>query len=856
MTSPAYDNLTQALMDRYDLVREIGRGGMASVYLAADRKHDRRVAIKVLRPELATPFGADRFLREVRLVARLQHPHILPLYDSGEAGGHLYFVMPYVEGESLRDRLGAHTALPLEETARIVRQVADALDYAHGRGVVHRDLKPENVLLLHGQAVLADFGIAHLAAGAASDTLTEVGVTVGTPMYMSPEQAAADPTIDGRSDVYSLGCVTFEILAGAPPFRGPTAGAYIRQHLTAEPPPLVGRSAPLPSALPAAVARALAKDPADRFATAGALAEALERAVAQQRRPSAAEEQLQQIAREHAGRRSVLVLEFTNVTGAADADWLATGIAETVANDLRKVGSVRLAGQDPAVRRRIEGMRGGRALDERVAIEIGRATEADWVVWGSYQKLGARLRITPSFTDVRDGAVHAGEKIDGMMDDVFELQDRVVTSLAELLRIPLTTGEVDRIRQPETKSLSAYEHYARGYQDVLRFAKDSIRAAAEHFRAAIAIDPAYAPAFVGLGMMHGPMFIATGRAEILDAGTKYLRKGLELDPTLADGFAWLSYMYARQQRFGESVAAARQGIETDPSSYFCWYMLGSVSLANGVEAHQPELLARGIPPLLRTLTISPKYHAALVVLAHVYQLRGEYGHATRVADEGVQLERSGGGLQFIGSLPQRAAIAIGLGDFEAARPLLAEAVARYEGADHVYAEVMTAYTRWLRGCLAEREGALDLARDEFNHACEIAEANPHRLSIGAHWVKARCGLARMRRREGALEEAALILADALAVFEGRTRFVWRSFIGGSDAEVLYEHAATLADSGRADDALAALRRAADAGWADLPWLHHDPAFAELREQPALGELCAEAAARVALPPPVGSGGLE
>jgi eukaryotic-like serine/threonine-protein kinase len=248
MASLAYDTLSHALTDRYDLVREIGRGGMATVYLAADRKHDRRVAIKVLPPELATPFGADRFLREVRLIARLQHPHILPLYDSGDAGGHLYFVMPYVEGESLRDRLTARTALPLEEAARIVRQVADALDYAHGRGVVHRDLKPENVLLLHGQALLADFGIAHVAAGAGSDALTEIGVTLGTPKYMSPEQAAADPTIDGRSDVYSLGCVTFEMLAGAPPFPGPSAGAYMRQHLTVEPPPLVGHAASLPSA--------------------------------------------------------------------------------------------------------------------------------------------------------------------------------------------------------------------------------------------------------------------------------------------------------------------------------------------------------------------------------------------------------------------------------------------------------------------------------------------------------------------------------------------------------------------------------------------------------------------------------
>jgi eukaryotic-like serine/threonine-protein kinase len=214
--------LTTALADRYRIDRELGAGGMATVYLAEDLKHHRKVAIKVLKPDLAASLGADRFLREIETTANLRHPHILPLYDSGAAGEFLFYVMPFVEGESLRDRLTRERQLPLDDALRIAREVADALGYAHSRGVVHRDIKPENILLENGHAVVADFGIARALSAAGGDRLTQTGLAVGTPVYMSPEQAAADADIDGRSDLYSLGCVLYEMLGGQPPFTGPT----------------------------------------------------------------------------------------------------------------------------------------------------------------------------------------------------------------------------------------------------------------------------------------------------------------------------------------------------------------------------------------------------------------------------------------------------------------------------------------------------------------------------------------------------------------------------------------------------------------------------------------------------------
>jgi serine/threonine-protein kinase len=267
--------LAAALADRYRIVRPLGQGGMATVYLADDLKHHRQVAVKVMRSEVSAMLGPERFLQEIQTTAGLRHPNILPLYDSGAAAGLLYYVMPLVEGESLRERLRWEKRLPVREAVRIAAEVADALAYAHGRGVIHRDIKPENILLERGHAVVADFGIALLVRGGDATHLTQPGMAMGTVAYMSPEQAAADAPIDGRSDLYALGCVLYEMLAGQPPFTGPTAESVARQHLAAAPPPITERRPEVPPPVAAALGRALAKDPADRYATAAEFMAAL-----------------------------------------------------------------------------------------------------------------------------------------------------------------------------------------------------------------------------------------------------------------------------------------------------------------------------------------------------------------------------------------------------------------------------------------------------------------------------------------------------------------------------------------------------------------------------------------------------
>jgi len=269
------DQLNVALADRYVIERELGQGGMATVYLARDLKHDRKVALKVLRPELAAVIGAERFLAEIKTTANLQHPHILPLHDSGEAGGSVFYVMPYVEGESLRDRITREKQLPVEDAVRLAQEIASALDYAHRHGVIHRDIKPENILLHDGQALVADFGIALAVSSAGGTRMTETGMSLGTPHYMSPEQAMGDRELNARSDVYALGATLYEMLVGEPPFTGPTAQAIVARVMTEAPRPLRIQRHTIPEHVEAAIAKALEKLPADRFGTAAEFAEAL-----------------------------------------------------------------------------------------------------------------------------------------------------------------------------------------------------------------------------------------------------------------------------------------------------------------------------------------------------------------------------------------------------------------------------------------------------------------------------------------------------------------------------------------------------------------------------------------------------
>jgi TolB-like protein/tRNA A-37 threonylcarbamoyl transferase component Bud32 len=441
------------LADRYRIEGELGRGGTATVYLAHDLRHGRRVAVKVLYPELAASLGPERFLREIEIAAGLAHPHILPLYDSGEAAGLLYYVMPYVEGESLRHRLRREIQLPVEEALRIAREVAEALAHAHQRGIVHRDIKPENILLEGDHAVVADFGVARAIETAAGERLTETGLAVGTAAYMSPEQAGGVARVDGRSDIYSLGCVLFEMLAGEPPFSGGTPQAIIAKHMQAPVPDLrVVRPAATPR-LREVVETALAKIPADRFPTAAKFADALLHTATAGRAPSSrgvaaalgaavllSAGGAAWLLTDHGASRSrtvapadslqkgsprIAVLYFDNLSADTALRQLSGGITEELIYELSGVEGFRVISRSD-----VQPYRGKRVPLDSLVAELHPTTVVD----GSVQRSGDRIRVRVQLIDAVSRTYRDSLSVEGPMTEPVAFERNMAQELAAAIR--------------------------------------------------------------------------------------------------------------------------------------------------------------------------------------------------------------------------------------------------------------------------------------------------------------------------------------------------------------------------------------------------------------------------------------
>ncbi len=499
----ALERLRTAMADRYAVQRELGRGGMATVYLATDLKHDRSVAIKVLHPELAASLGADRFLREIQVTAKLSHPHILPLYDSGEAGGFLYYVMPLVEGESLADRLGRERQLPILEAVRIAREASEALAHAHSYGLVHRDIKPGNILLSGGHAVVADFGIARAVTEAGGARITQTGMAIGTPAYMSPEQAAGDEGLDGRSDVYSLGCVLYEMLVGQIPFTGPTPQAIMARHtMDVVPPPTIMRDT-IPEELEDVIFCAMAKSPADRFATAHEMAVALEtvaldsgsfhrRSTTTPRRRTTLSARAVPPKSASRWRRGIVVpvVAVLVVVSGGLAGWrlLAAGGSRTLADagpDPRRIAVLYF--EDRSEGEGIEHLAGGLTealIHELSQVEqlrvvsrngvlpyrdtpvppdsISRALGVGTLVDGSVAQSGDLLRVSVALINAATGEELDSRRIERPRTEIFALQDDLAREVSLFLRQRLGQEVALRQQRTATGNAAAWELVQRG----------------------------------------------------------------------------------------------------------------------------------------------------------------------------------------------------------------------------------------------------------------------------------------------------------------------------------------------------------------------------------------------------------
>jgi serine/threonine-protein kinase len=637
------DRLAMALADRYTVEREIGAGGMATVYLAHDLKHDREVAVKVLRPEFAAALGGDRFLREIKITAKLSHPYILSLLDSGEAAGFLYYVIPYVKGGSLRHQLETSMQLSVEDALQITRQVAAALDFAHRQNVVHRDIKPENILLHEGEAMVADFGIALAVSAAGGDRLTETGMSLGTPEYMSPEQVAGDRDIDGRSDVYSLACVLYELLAGSPPFSASTAQAVMARHVADPVPPITTVRPGVSDQVARTITKALAKAPADRFDSARDFGDSLS----------------SELRATHADGPSLAVLPFANLSPDPENEYFSDGVTEEIINAVAKIPGLQVTARTSAF------VFKGKEIDIR---EVARKLGVGAVLEGSVRRAGSRIRITAQLINASDGYHIWSDRFDRELEDVFALQDEIAEIIASRLTTELAPT-VASARHSAKVDVAAYDVYLRGRHELYQFNIEAPERAIACFEEAIERDPEFALPYAAMAeayTLQSIGFTEKLSREAMPKAKANAEKALSLDPDLAEGhlaralvaiyYEW-DYSSARsgldealrlnpnsvgahmwdefywtytQREYSKALAACERALQLDPLRLDLLDRRGTIHLLFGY-------FDLAIEQFQTMLERQPGYAMAYLGLADTYTRMGNFEEAIDCAEKAVEL---------------------------------------------------------------------------------------------------------------------------------------------------------------------------------------------------------------------------
>ena len=735
--------LDAALADRYRIERELGRGGMGRVYLAEDLKHRRRVAIKVLTSELGAAFGRDRFLREIETSARLTHPHILPLHDSGETDAFLYYVMPYVEGETLGARLKREGPLPVDEAVQLATEVADALAYAHRNGVVHRDIKPENILLAEGHAHVADFGVARAVSLAGGKALTGTGVAVGTPLYMSPEQVVGDPSIDGRSDIYSLGCVLYEMLAGTPPFTADTVEGVVRRHLTEPPVPLnVHRD--VPDVLARTVRRALAKSPSDRFADAQDFARELRGVTTSGAAVLASRRQRRDrwitvgavvaalgvigwyVVQEPGGRppqrfESLAVLPLENIGPDSAESYFADGMTEAIIAGLAQIEGLRVISRTSVMQ-----YRNARRPLREIAAELG----VDAVVEGTVLRIGPEVRVTAQLVDAATDRHLWAQVYQRRLEDVLGLQMDLAGAIAREIQVTLSPAVRARLGGARQVDPAAYEAYLRGRFHWNKRTPAGFRAAIREFERAIELDPTYAAAYSGLAdsyillvewqVMPPPEGVPRAKSAVREAlrrdsllaeahtslgevrisewdwvgAEQAFRRAIELNPGYPTAHQWYGYFLSKMGRHDEAIAELRRALELDPLSRVIHTELARVF-------YHARRYDSALAAIERAADLDSTFIDLAWMRAQVLEQRGRYAEA-------ITAFRTGAGAIPVGA--EIARVQATMGRPEAARRTLDSVIADARRTGAYLAPATLAEVHWVLG---ERDRAIELLEQAF-----------------------------------------------------------------------------------------------------------------------------------------------
>lgn len=629
--------LQRALGDQYGVDRELARGGMSRVYLATDRALGRMVVVKALSPELAAEVNIERFSREIKLAGRLQHPHIVPLLSAGDADGTPFFVMPFVEGRSLREKLSKGGELPIHETVRILRDVANALEYAHQNGIVHRDVKPENILLSSGNAVVTDFGVAKAISSATDgderSNLTSAGVALGTPLYMAPEQAAADSTTDHRADIYAWGAVAYEMLTGAPPFAGRGTQAIIAAHIS-EPVPPIHRTA-VPPRLASVVMRALAKRPADRPQSANELVMELDGMTAtgitsskETSAPRSTAPALRfglavgallllwaavvflrtrsdtRVAGSPDAVRRIAVLPFENASGTKDDEYFADGMSDELGAALGRVRGVRVASHSSAFSFK------GKVVDVR---EVGRKLDVDAVLEGRVRRAGSRLRVTAELTDVSNGLSLWSDSYERESKDVFAVQDDIAHAIANALEVRFLprSGSSRTAETQGTADPEAYDLFLRARYFWHKRGSGNLRKSVDLFAGAAARDPKFARAYAGLA---SSQVLLTEYADDAPKNTDDLAlaaadQALALDPTVSEAYMARGLVDMHRWKWQQARDAYQKAIQLDGTSATArqWYGELFYTLGEMDSSIAESRIAKALDPLAPVPAIALAY---------------------------------------------------------------------------------------------------------------------------------------------------------------------------------------------------------------------------------------------------------
>jgi len=773
------ERLQSSVGAAYEIERELGRGGMATVYLARDLRHGRPVALKLLRPDLAVALGSERFQREIHLAAGLQHPNILTVLDSGGSGALLWFTMPFVQGESLRSHLDRERQLPVDEAIRIACEVAEALGCAHSQGIVHRDIKPGNILLSGGHALVTDFGIAHSVDDKTADRLTESGMIVGTPAYMSPEQASGERNLDSRTDIYALGCVLYEMLAGEPPFTGPTAQSIAAKRLT-DPVPAVTRVRDtVPAGVGRALTRAMAKVPADRFASATDFADALrtglsDRSAVRPRKrfgfqwPIAGAAALLLLAGvfylnrgggpgEPAGPIPLAVLPFRTFGAAGDSSVLAIGIPDAIITRLAGVRQMRLRPTSAVL------PYAGKDADPG---EIGRALAVRYLLTGTVQAAADRLRVSVQLLRAGDGSPLWGSHYDLARKDLLTLQDSIAERVSASLAVRLSADEHDRLYRRYTANPAAYEWYLRGRAQLARVTEDGTRAALQSFERALALDSKYALAQAGLAMASADMHLrfASGPEVKLwgERAKEEAARALALDPNLAEAHLAKAAVSRKadfdwESTLEESGRALALNPNLDVAHYFreaAFYHLGLFDLAE-----REDREAVGVDPSDQVEQLRTRGVVAF--------LQGRYPEAVK--------------------------------NLEAAR----------RSSSRAYTDSYLAQAYYYNGDSTRAIATLD----SLSQTTSAPPAN-----------RARAALASFLAHQGEKEEAEALIAMVV----GKEGYV--------DHHVAYSLGAAYAQLGQPEQAASWLTKAMETGFPCYPWFERDPLLDPVRQDPRVRQV--------------------